>query len=177
MKSQTRNLILYSLFTALTAVLSQISINLPFTPIPINLAMLSVFMSGAMIGSKGGAISQIVYVLLGAIGVPVFANLSAGVGILFGPTGGYIVGYVLAAFITGFIIEKMNNNFIIYILSMFMGLIACYSLGTLWFMFITKAGILASLSMCVIPFIVGDILKILAGSFLALRLNPIVNRN
>lgn len=177
MKLPTRNLILYSLFAALTAVLSQISITLPFTPVPINLAMLSVFMSGAMLGSKGGAVSQIVYVLLGAIGIPVFANLLAGIGVILGPTGGYIVGYIIASYITGLIIEKMNASIIVYMLSMLVGLITCYALGTLWFMFITKTDLIASLGMCVIPFILGDILKIIAGSFLTFKLNPIVKRN
>lgn len=177
MKLPTRNLILYSLFAALTAVLSQISILLPFTPVPINLAMLSVFVSGAMLGAKGGAVSQIVYVSLGIIGIPVFANLSAGIGIILGPTGGYIAGYILASFITGLIIEKMNDSIIIYMLSMFIGLVTCYALGTLWFMFVTETNFISSLGMCVIPFIIGDILKIIAGSILTFKLNPIVKKN
>lgn len=177
MKLKTKNLILYSLFAAMTAVLSQISLILPFTPVPVNLAMLSVFMSGAMVGSKGGAVSQIVYVILGAIGIPVFAKLSAGVGIILGPTGGYIIGYIASAYITGYIIEKTGKGFISYIFAMAIGLIACYLLGTIWFMIITGTMIYKALTLCVIPFIPGDMLKILAGSFLASRLNPIINKN
>lgn len=177
MNLKTKNLILYSLFAAMTAVLSQISLTFPFTPVPVNLAMLSVFLSGAMVGAKGGAVSQIVYVTLGAIGIPVFAKLSAGVGIILGPTGGYIVGYIVAAYITGYIIEKTGRNIKTYIFAMLIGLVFCYTLGTIWFMLITGTMINKALTLCVIPFIPGDVLKILAGSFLALRLNPIINKN
>lgn len=102
---KTRQYILWGLFTALTAVASQIIIPLPFTPVPINLATLSVFLAGGLLGAKGGAISQLIYLLLGAVGVPVFAGFTGGPGIVAGPTGGYIIGYVLAAWAIGFLIN------------------------------------------------------------------------
>ena len=174
MNTKTKRLILYSLFAAITSVLSQISIPLPFTPVPLNLATLSVILSGAILGKSGGAISQIVYTLLGTIGLPVFANLSAGIGIIIGPTGGYIIGYIIAAFIVGLILEKSNKNIIIYIVSMSIGLTTCYILGTAWFMYITKSNLVASLTMCVIPFIPGDIIKVILASILAKRVHKII---
>ena len=110
MENTTKKITLCALFAALTAILSQISIPLPFTPVPINLAMVSVFMAGALLGAKRGAISQVVYVIIGIIGVPVFASFTAGIGIVVGPTGGYIAGYIVAAIIVGIIVKKLGDN-------------------------------------------------------------------
>jgi len=173
MKSKTKQLTLCSLFATLTAILSQISIPLPFTPVPINLATLSVLLAGAILGKKGGAISQIVYALLGAVGLPVYANFLSGIGILIGPTGGYIIGYIIAAFVVGIIVEKSEKNLKTYLLSMCLGIIACYILGTAWFMYVTNNNLISALTLCVLPFIPGDIIKIIFGACIANRLKKI----
>jgi biotin transport system substrate-specific component len=147
-----------------------ISIPLPFTPVPINLATLSVFLAGGLLGSKGSAISQIVYVFIGAVGLPVFANFQGGPGVLAGPTGGYVIGYIVAALLIGFILERIGRGFYKNIVAMVVGLFACYGLGTLWFMHVTGMGLLASLLMCVVPFLIGDFLKIVVAAFLTQRL-------
>ena len=85
---------LTALLAAVTAACSWISVPLPFTPVPINLATLAVFLAGGLLGAKYGSISIITYVLLGAIGVPVFNSFTGGIGIITGPTGGYIIGYI-----------------------------------------------------------------------------------
>ncbi len=170
----TKRMILYALFAALTAVCSMISIPLPFTPVPINLATLSVFLAGGLLGSKGGAISQLVYVFLGAIGLPVFAQFTGGFGILTGPTGGYIIGYVAGAWLTGFVIEKLGQGFYKNIIAMVAGIAICYTLGTLWFMLSTSTGLVAALVMCVIPFLIGDAIKIAAGAVLVKRLHKFI---
>ena len=170
----TKRMILYALFAALTAVCSMISIPLPFTPVPINLATLSVFLAGGLLGSKGGAISQLVYVFLGAIGLPVFAQFTGGFGILTGPTGGYIIGYVAGAWLTGFVIEKLGQGFYKNIIAMVAGIAICYTLGTLWFMLSTSTGLVAALVMCVIPFLIGDAIKIVAGAVLVKRLHKFI---
>lgn len=103
--SRTRLLILSGVFAAVTAVCSWISIPLPFTPVPINLALLGVYLSGGLLGGHYGFYSQLIYVLLGAIGVPVFAGFSGGFGIISGPTGGYIIGYVFAAIVVGLVVS------------------------------------------------------------------------
>ena len=100
--SNTAYLALCGLFAALTAVCTYISIPLGFTPVPVNLATLAVFLAGGILGMKYGTVSLMVYVLLGAVGLPVFSNFSGGPGVLMGPTGGYIAGYIAAAFIVGF---------------------------------------------------------------------------
>ena len=170
----TKKMILCALFAALTAVCSMISIPLPFTPVPINLATLSVFLAGGLLGSRYGALSQLVYVLLGAIGLPVFHSFTGGLSILTGPTGGYIIGYIAAAWLIGFLIEKLGNDFYKIIISMIEGLIICYTLGTLWFMYITSTGLTAALMMCVVPFLIGDAIKIIAAAILVKRLHKLI---
>ena len=104
--SNTKNsnlykLVLTGIFAAVVAVCSWISIPLPFTQVPINLAILGVLLAGGLLGSKYGALSLIIYILIGAVGVPVFAGFGAGLGTLAGPTGGYIVGYILCSAVAG----------------------------------------------------------------------------
>lgn len=168
----TNTLILCSIFAALTAVGSQIFIPLPFSPVPINLALLFVFLSGSLLGAKGGAVAQIVYVLLGLVGLPVFAGLTGGPGIVAGPTGGYIIGYILAAIIIGLFHEKEKTPAFIKLTGYVTGLAACYLVGTAWFMYVTSTGLIAALFMCVIPFLIGDALKIAAAYLLTLKIKP-----
>ena len=163
-------MILYALFAALTAVLSQIAVPLPFTPVPVNLATLSVLLAGGILGAKGGAVSQTVYVLIGAVGVPVFSNFTGGFAKLAGPTGGYIAGYIAAAWLVGFLTSKRKKNLPNLILSMAAGILLCYMLGTAWFMILTKNTLLQSLTLCVIPFLIGDALKISAPGFFVWKL-------
>lgn len=187
--SKTTYLVLCGLFAALMAICSFITIPLGFTPVPVNLGTLGVFLCGGILGAKYGTVSEMVYVLLGAAGVPVFAGFRGGVGVLAGPTGGYIIGYLAAAFLIGLILDKyysskQNNNiaditgsvklYAILAGSLLLGLAACYALGTLWFIISTGTGLWASLVACVFPFIPGDIIKIAAGTFLVKKLRPLL---
>ena len=179
--SRTTYLILCALFAALTAVCSYISIPLGFTPVPVNLATLAVFLAGGLLGKKYGAVSLAVYTLVGAAGIPVFAGFRGGVSVLAGPTGGYIIGYIAAAFLIGLLTElwlgerhSRWQELILLILSMIAGLGACYLLGTAWFMISTHTGLWASLIACVFPFLPGDALKIAAGSLLVQRLRHLI---
>lgn len=168
--SKTLYLVLCGLFAALTAICSFINIPLGFTPIPVNLGTLAVFLTGGILGKKYGTISMTVYVLLGAVGVPVFSGFRGGLGVLAGPTGGYIIGYVAAAFVIGLLIDKLPNW-----LSMLIGLTICYILGTAWFMISTGTALWASLVSCVFPFLIGDALKIFVAALLVKKLRPMLN--
>ncbi|PWL52559.1 MAG: biotin transporter BioY [Clostridium cadaveris] len=170
MNLKTKTLVNISLLAAITAVLSQIALPIPFTPVPINLATLGVFLCGSILGAKYGALSQIVYVLLGLIGLPVFSGFSSGAGILMGPTGGYIIGYVFVALCTGLLTDKLPKKFSYYIVSMAIGLMVCYAFGTVWFMYLTKASLGKALTACIIPFIPRDIFKIIVASIVTARL-------
>ena len=187
-KSKTSMMALCGLFAAVTTVCAWISIPLGFTPVPINLATLAVFLTGALLGPKYGAISMVVYTLAGAVGAPVFSQFTGGFGIIAGPTGGYIIGYIAAAFITGLLISVLQGNgrvsasgkqdyFIsiaIYAFAMICGLAACYALGTAWFMFSTHTGFAAAMVMCVIPFLPGDAIQIIVATLLARRLKKFI---
>lgn len=170
MKGNTRKMILYALFAALTAVLSQLAVPLPFTPVPVNLATLSVLLAGGLLGAKGGAVSQGIYVLIGAVGVPVFSNFTGGLAKLAGPTGGYIIGYLAAAWLVGLMISKGKPTFWMMILSMVAGILLCYALGTVWFLILTKNTLFYCLTLCVFPFLIGDVLKIAVAGFLVWKL-------
>ena len=164
----TRQLVLAALFAALTAVCSQIQIPLPM--IPINLALFAVHLCGALLGAKWGALSMAVYALLGVVGVPVFAGFGSGPAVLFGKTGGYIIGYILCAAIVGLLSRRLGFTFPKLCLSMVIGVAVCYVFGTAWFMVISGLNLATSLSYCVLPFLPGDAVKILLAAFLALRL-------
>ena len=188
--NKTAYLALCGLFAALTAICSYINIPLGFTPIPMNLATLAVFLSGGLLGKKYGPLSIGVYILMGATGIPVFAGFQAGVGVLAGPTGGFLIGYICASFVVGLCLDKgfgatsarphskakpsSKVQFALCIGGMVGGLLCCYALGTLWFAYITNTGIVAALVSCVLPFLLVDIIKILVSSMLIIRLRPIL---
>ncbi len=185
--SKTTYMALCGLFAALMAICSFISIPLGFTPVPVNLATLGVFLAGGLLGKKYGTISLAVYVLLGAVGIPVFAEFRGGLSVLAGPTGGYIIGYIAAAFLVGLIVDaglqdrrsridqSRGRQLLICVIAMIIGLLACYLLGTIWFIVSTHTGVAASLGMCVIPFLPGDALKIAAGAILVQKLRRYLN--
>ncbi len=174
-QNRTKAFILAAFFTALTAALSVISIPLPFSPVPVNPALLAAYLAGGLLGSRYGFLSQLIYVILGAFGVPVFHNLTGGPGVIAGPTGGFIAGYMAAAFLTGFIYHRSRDkNTRSLLVAVIAGLLVCYNLGLLWFMHLTGSNLWTALMLCVIPFIPGDILKIIAASVLIKKLEPFV---
>jgi len=173
--SKTTNLILCALFAALTAVFSWIAIPLPFTPVPVVLATMATCLAGSLLGPRYGSFSMIVYVLLGAAGIPVFHSFTGGLGILAGPTGGYIIGYIISALICGLLLDVLAKKKLTWwsmAVSMTAGLTGCYVLGTLWFIISTGNSLGAALVMCVLPFLPGEILKIFASMMLVKKLRP-----
>lgn len=166
-------LMMCALFAALTGICSQILIPLPM--IPINLALFAVHLCGAVLGAKYAALSMTVYVLLGMAGLPVFSGFMGGIGVLFGKTGGYIIGYILDALIVGMIVTRWGSSFFKCCIAMVTGLAVCYLFGTLWFMRITGNGVWVSLVYCVFPFLPGDAVKIGLAAYLAGRLKKIKN--
>ena len=185
-RSTISYLLLAALMAAVCAVCSWVSIPLPFTPVPLNLGTLAVFLAGGILGWKYGSISMIVFGLLGAAGLPVFHGFTGGLGIITGPTGGYIAGYIIAAFLIGLMTDTYFKNrrtkgskavvCAILALAMVQGLAACYALGTAWFMHISGTGLKASLVMCVVPFLPGDAVKIAAAVVLVRKLRTLVRR-
>ena len=159
MKLSTKELIVCALFAAIIAILAQISIPLPFTTVPLTMLIFAVAVTGLILGPKLGAISVLIYLLLGGIGLPVFAQFSGGLGVLFGPTGGYLLGLPLMVYIVGFGKEKSSSPVIIF-LSLIIGLISVYITGTLMFAAITRNTIYQSILYCVAPFAFIDLIKL-----------------
>lgn len=167
-----QKMIMVSMFAGLTAILSQISIPLPFTPIPFNLGILGFLLSGSLLGKWLGAASQLIYVLLGAVGLPVFAGFHGGLSTLVGPTGGFLLGYIFAAFVIGLLLEKLPKKLLP--LALTIGVITCYAFGTIFFMVNTSSSLFTALTLCIFPFILVDALKIFLASILVLRLKTIM---
>lgn len=162
---KTRRLVQCALFAALLAVCSQLVIPLP--EIPINLALFAVHLAGAALGWQWGTASVIVYIALGAFGVPVFAGFKSGPTALFGPTGGYILGYVFDALIVGLWSKKLGRSIPSLCAGMVLGVAVCYAFGTAWFMQLSGRTLMESLALCVFPFLLGDAVKIALAAVLA----------
>lgn len=165
---KTRQLILTSMFAALTAVGALISI--PIQPVPITLQILFTLLSGAVLGSRYGALSQLVYLLLGGIGLPVFANGTGGFQVLVGPRAGYLLGFVLAAFVVGLVVER-KSSYIGHFSGMLLGLAVIYIPGCLGLHWIAHLSLSKAFMAGVIPFIPGDLLKVLVAAFISVQLH------
>ncbi len=169
-----RDLALCALFTALIAIFSQIAIPLPMG-VPINLALFAVYLCALLMPPKLSLLSIAAFLILGLIGVPVFAGFRGGPAALFGKTGGYLLGYLLTGAVIG-LSRKWLVSFWARCAAMVAGLFLCYLFGTLWFMNLTNLGLLESLGYCVIPFLPGDAAKILLAALLAPRLRAAIKR-
>ncbi|MDO4466758.1 MAG: biotin transporter BioY [Bacillota bacterium] len=173
----TKDMAYISIFSIFIALCSWISIP---TTIPFTLQTFGVFITCLVLGGKKGTLSILLYILLGCIGIPVFANFSSGFGVLLGSTGGYIIGFLATGLIMWFFERYSSKPWVVW-LSMILGLIACYAIGTVWFMVVyaknTGAiGLMSVLGWCVFPFIIPDFIKIVLAKVLANRLEKVVKR-
>lgn len=168
-------------YIAIGAVLIAICswINIP-TAVPFTLQTFAVFFVLMLLGGERGTISILIYILLGAVGVPVFAGFSAGIGILFGNTGGYLLGFIFIGLIYILFtrVFKMKNIFF-KVLALVIGLAICYAFGSVWFMHIYlrdsgEVGMLAVLSWCVFPFMIPDLIKMALAVIIAKRIQPVL---
>jgi len=156
-----------SAFVVLTAVGAFVRIHLPFTPVPITLQTFFVLLAGAILGRKLGSLSQAGYVILGALGLPIFSGALGGISRLAGPTGGYLVGFVVAAWVVGGIIRKNSqSSFFRIVLAMLAGNLIIHALGAAWLSIVIHVGIWKALLLGVFPFIPGDTIKLLAAASL-----------
>ena len=139
-------------------------ISIP-TAIPFTLQTFGIFCVLGILGGKRGLLSIMTFVLLGAIGVPVFSGFTGGFGIILGSTGGYILGFILTGLLYWLLESLFGTKLYVRILSMVAGLLVCYAFGTIWFMLVYSAktapvGFGAALTSCVVPFIIPDLIKI-----------------
>ncbi len=162
------------ILAALICVLSPLSV--PAGAIPISLSTFAVFTVSSSISKKYSVAAVTVYILLGAAGLPVFSSFTGGLQCITGYTGGYIIGYIPCAFIIGMLTDKFENNKIVYPLSMIAGTVICYLCGTLWYMHKAECGPIEAIALCVLPFIIGDIVKIAAASCVGITLKKRIEK-
>lgn len=150
-----------ALVAAVMCVIAPITIPLPFTPIPISMATFVVYITTIIIGKKRAVISILIYLLIGAVGVPVFSGYSGGVQKIASPTGGYLIGYIFCAFVIGWFVEKFENKMYMYAVGVAVGTLTCYTVGTVWLSYQAQLTFTEALIMGVIPYIPLDVLKMI----------------
>lgn len=159
---RVQDMAIIALNAALLCVLAPLSI--PAGPIPFSLATLAVYLCVAVTGMRRGTFSVLLYILIGAVGVPVFSGFEGGIQKLTGLTGGYLAGYVLCALAAGFLIDRFPRTWWIYPTALVLGTILLYLLGTAWYQIVGKGPLWAALTACVFPFIPFDLVKVALAS-------------
>jgi biotin transport system substrate-specific component len=158
-----------SMFGALTAVGAFIMVPLP--PVPVTMQTLFVYMAGALLGGYLGALSQVVYILLGVIGLPVFAGGKGGAGVLLGPTGGYLIGFVIGAFVIGRLTSLRHRPGLIWMMgSMIAGMAVVYAMGVAQLMIVAKLDLAKAIAIGLLPPLPGDLAKIVAAALICRKL-------
>lgn len=154
-------------FSAFLALCAQVSFPIPFTPVPITLQTLAVLLTGAVLGSKRGALAMLVYLAEGAVGLPVFAGGTGGFIHLVSFTGGYLWSYPIAAFVVGLLCAKrLDRSFLTAALPMLLGSLIIYAIGVPWLAISLHLNALTALLQGMVPFIPGDLLKLIIAAAL-----------
>lgn len=169
-----KSMVFIAIFAALICVAAPFSIPMPGL-VPISLATFAIYLAGGMLGGKRATIAVVLYILIGAVGMPVFSGFSGGFAKLLGVTGGYIIGYIPLALITGIFSDMPTKAHWTAPVGMVIGTIALYAFGTAWFMIATGSDFAAAMMSCVVPFLIGDAIKIVCASALTMPLKNALN--
>ena len=167
--TKTYEITMTALMAAVTCILAPLSI--PIGPVPISFTNLAIYLSLYLLGWKKGTISYLIYLLLGLVGLPVFSGFTGGPAKLAGPTGGYIIGFIVMAVIAGLVIDNCHKP-LIQLVGMIAGTIVCYLFGTVWFCIVADSTFKAALGICVIPFIPADLIKMI----IAMIIGPMIKK-
>lgn len=171
--SKTYDMAYIAIFVVLIIICSWITI--PLGTIPVTMQTFAIFLTVGVLGGRRGSMALLIYLLIGAIGLPVFSGFQAGPGVLLGQTGGYLLGFVLAVLLMWLLEVILGRKGWVQILGMLLGLVLCYGFGTAWFMLIyTRStgviGVGTVLALCVVPFVLPDLVKIALAYVLTRRL-------
>ena len=174
--SKVLDLVYIAIGAALIAICSWISIP---TAVPFTLQTFAVFFVLLALGGERGTLATLVYGLLGAVGVPVFAGFSGGIGVLLGNTGGYIIGFLFTGLIYILFTKFFKKNIVMKVVALVLGLAVCYAFGTAWFMHVYmkssgEVGLLTVLGWCVFPFIIPDLIKLALAVVISKRIEPVI---
>ena len=168
-RSKTYEITMTALMAAVTCILAPLSI--PIGPVPISFTNLAIYLSLSLLVWKKGTISYLIYLLLGLVGLPVFSGFTGGPSKLAGPTGGYIIGFIVMAVIAGLVIDNCRKPWI-QLIGMIVGTIVCYLFGPIWFCLVANYTFKAALAVCVIPFIPADLVKMI----IAMIIGPMIKK-
>lgn len=168
MNDKVKQMMYCALFAGIIAIMAQIKIDLVGI-VPITMQTLGIYIMATVLKPKYAFLSALVYVLMGAIGLPVFAGFTGGMGVVAGPTGGYIFSFPIVAFVISYILTKKENA-VAKVGAMVIGTAICYTIGTAWFMYSSQNGLWVSLTWCVFPFLIGDALKIIVATVFSYRI-------
>lgn len=156
---RTREMALIGIMAAVTCIFGPLSI--PIGPVPISLTNLAIYFSIYILGMKKGTISYLIYLMIGLVGIPVFSGFTGGGGKLFGPTGGYLIGFIFMAVIGGIFINRFHKNRLLCFLGFILGTWIDYAFGTVWLAYEAGMTMRAALAAGVLPFLLFDLVKML----------------
>lgn len=172
-KLSVQDICMIAFMTAVTAVMAQISIPMPFG-VPMTMQTFAITLAGVILGSKKGGLSILIYVLIGLVGIPVFANFSGGIQCLAGPTGGFLISFPIMAFLIGLGADSRNKW--IFLLFVTLGTLANYVIGLVFFCLVMQSSLAAGLAACVIPFLPTAVIKAVTASILGIQIQKRLNR-
>ena len=179
LRLQTRDLALVALFTALTAVCAWISVPVPAPFVQFTMQTFAIFAARLTLGGKRGTYAVTAYLLLGAVGAPVFSGFRGGLGVLLGTTGGYILGFLFQALFYWLMTAKLGESLTVKMTASILGLILCYAFGTAWYLVLyartgSPMGLMTALGYCVFPFVLPDLAKLALAALLSRRVERYV---
>ena len=166
---KTQMITLTGLCCALLCIAAPVTVPIPISPVPISLAPLAVFISSYILTPVQCLSGIVIYIILGAVGLPVFSGFTGGIGIIAGPTGGFILGYMGTALVSSFFVHRYEKKYL-HIFGMIIGICISYFIGTVWFSFQQNVTFLTAVTLCVIPYIAGDLIKIFTALFIGKKL-------
>ena len=185
-KLEIKKIVLIALMTAMICVISPFAVAIPISPVPISLATFAIYLVVILLGCKDGTLSVLIYVVLGFAGAPVFTGFTGGVAKVLGPTGGYIIGYVFLALIEGLFVKKARESrqhkttigaSIMIFAGMLLGTVVLYIFGTFWLAKQSGMTLLAAFFVAVVPFVIGDIVKMIIALFIGKKIRSVLINN
>ena len=168
--ANVKQMALIALMAAVICILAPWSFTIPISIVPLTLGSMAVYFAVTVLGMKRGVFSVLLYILIGLVGLPVFSNFTGGAGKLFGPTGGYIIGYIFLALILGYFVDRWNSHPVWNAAGAILGTIVLYLFGTVWLALQMHLTFKAALWAGVIPYIPGDVVKLIIATVLGITL-------
>lgn len=174
-----KRIVSIALMTAILCAVSPFALTIPISPVPISLATFIIYLAIMILGMRDGTISVVLYVLLGFVGAPVFTGFAGGAGKVLGPTGGYIIGYIFMSIITGFFVDRSykSHSFAWQFLGMVIGTAVLYLFGSAWLSKQANMTFMTALSVGTLPFIIGDLVKIVVSIVIGGKVRSILIKN